>query len=342
MKTSNKWYLRSGDDGDVVISTRVRLARNLSDFPFPGRMSEAQREQCLNRIRDVILNGPPAISGDFSSVKLSDLPDYKISSLMELHLISPEFAKMPGGELLINKDESISVMLFEEDHIRIQVLAAGMDLKGALSAADKLDSLLDEKLTFAFDEKLGYLTSCPTNLGTGMRASVMLHLPALTEKGAVAPLANMVSKLGLTIRGMYGEASEPKGSIYQLSNQVTLGISETAAVENLAGIAGQVIAEERSLREGMRGDIRAVDRIWRSAGLLQTARLLTNEEFMKLISNVRLGVSMGIIENVKMDTVSELLVSTGVGMMSGEAGEMLSPLDRDLKRASLCREKLTY
>jgi protein arginine kinase len=239
-------------------------------------------------------------------------------------------------------DESVSLMLNEEDHIRLQVMRPGLDLKEAYRIADELDTLLDKRLHFAFDDRLGYLTQCPTNLGTGMRASIMLHLPALQEQGVIQQLANTVSKLGLTIRGLYGEGSKSEGAIYQLSNQVTLGISEQAAIENLNGIAAQIIRQERGGREQLCRNARFEDRIWRSLGILQTARLLSHDEFMKLISNLRVGIALHIVEDIGLDVVSGLISDVQPATIMVAEKKELEPAERDAIRAKLVRERLKF
>ncbi|MBR6408599.1 MAG: protein arginine kinase [Clostridia bacterium] len=335
-----KWYETSGDYGDIVISTRIRLARNLAEYPFPERMSASQRRECENKIKETVLNNGAGISKRFKYLELGLLPQAQVVSLVERHLISPEFAKDNDAKLLLLDDESVSVMINEEDHIRLQVMRSGLDPDGAFELADKLDTLLDEQLHFAFDDNLGYLTACPTNLGTGMRASVMLHLPALQENGSIAQLSSTISKLGLAIRGIYGEGSRPLGAIYQISNQVTLGISEKAAIANLRGIAVQLIAQEKSLREKMVLDERTVDSIWRSYGILTNARMISSDEFMQLISNVRLGVSAGLIDSVSMDTINRLTVNAQAGMISMHEGRDMTAAERDKARAEMIRTAL--
>ena len=335
-----KWYLETGPDSDVILSTRVRLARNLQNVPFPIRMTPEQRKAVDAQIKDALLGSHAAIAGDFDYLEMQDTSPAQALSMMERHLISPEFAQAKDGALLLMKDESVSIMINEEDHLRIQVMRPGLDLQGAYEMADQLDTLLDERLTYAFDERLGYLTQCPTNLGTGMRASLMLHLPALQREGVMGQLSDTVSKLGLTIRGLYGEGTEPKGAIYQLSNQVTLGISEQAALQNLKSIAMQVIAQERAARQQLNGDLRLTDQVWRSYGLLRTARILTGEEFMQLISNVRLGAALGILTEVTLDEVANLILNAQPGCLTMRVGKNLTPAERDVERASWVREQL--
>ena len=333
--TAEKWYRKTGEQGAVVISTRIRLARNLQRFPFPDRMTTEQRQEVVAAVKDA------AAGEGLHYLSMENTPRRDALSMAERHLISPEFAACkPGRGLLLSDDEGISIMINEEDHLRLQVMRAGLDLDDAYAQADRLDSRLDEKLQFAFDKRLGYLTQCPTNLGTGMRASLMLHLPALEERGAIQQLANTVSKLGLTIRGIYGEGSKPEGAIYQLSNQVTLGISELTAIQNLKGIANQIIREERAAREQLCRNPHFEDRVWRSLGLLRTARLLTHQEFMMLISNLRVGIARGMVEGVSLDTVSELINDVQPATLMSAAGEDLEPEQRDALRAKLVREKL--
>ena len=333
--TENKWYRSTGQDGDVVISTRVRLARNLPRVPFPACMNPEQKRQAA----DTILKALP--ERGYRVIDMHTLPHITALSLVERHLISPEFSKREEGSVLcLSEDESASLMIGEEDHLRIQVMQAGLELDRAYRTAGELDTALGSRLHFAFDDRLGYLTQCPTNLGTGMRASLMLHLPALQDGGAIQQLANTVSKLGLTIRGLYGEGSKPEGAIYQLSNQVTLGISESAAIENLKGIAAQIIREERAGREELCRNPHFEDRVWRSLGILRTARLLRGDEFMSLISNLRVGVSLGMIEGISLDLIGGLIGDAQPATVMAMAGKEMEPAERDAARAEMVRTRL--
>ena len=335
-----KWYEQNGSEGDVVISTRIRLARNLRHFPFPSSMSDTQKQQANELIRAAVEDMSGQIGG-LSYTDMTTVSQREALSMMERHLISPEFASGAVGRgLLMTADESISIMLQEEDHLRMQVLCPGLQLDAAYQMADRIDTALDERLHFAFDERLGYLTQCPTNLGTGMRASIMLHLPALQSRGAVEQLSRTVSKLGLTIRGMYGEGSQSQGAIYQLSNQITLGISETAAVENLRSIAVQIIREERAAREEFRSDPQFEDQLYRSIGLLSNVRILSGKEFMKLISVVRMGVAMKMIDSVGLDTINALICRVQPATLMVSADKELDPAERDSLRATMVRECL--
>ena len=276
---------------NVVITTRVRLARNLKNYPFPCKLSAQGREEVIEKVRDAVKNSNSVLADDFSFIKMSEVDPRRSVSLVEKRLVSPEFiSDNTGRALLLSSDESLSIMINEEDHIRLQVITKGLSLEQAYDTADKLDTLLDENLDFAFDEKLGYLTQCPTNLGTGMRASVMLHLPALEKSRAISRIAGNLSKLGLTIRGAHGEGTEPKGALYQLSNQVTLGISEQAAIENLKNITLQLVAQEEQARERLCQSVDVQDTIARSMGILKYAKLISHDEALKLLSQTPAAV----------------------------------------------------
>lgn len=331
----SKWYIGEGDHNDIVISTRIRIARNLADYPFPVRLDNKSKIEVNEKIRDA-LDGKE----NLTYTELKTLTRSQIVSLAERHLISPEFASNSDARaLLMSDNEDISIMLCEEDHIRIQVMKSGLALKEAYELADKIDTEINQSLKYAFDEKLGYLTQCPTNLGTGMRASVMLHLPALTAKGQIGSLASTVSKLGLTIRGAYGEGMSAMGDLYQLSNQVSLGISEKSAIDNLKTITLQLAAQERAAREEASKSIETEDAVFRAYGILKSARTLSTKEFMSLISKVRLGAVLGMIKT-DLKTINELMVSMQPATINAFVGKTLSLEERDVERAKIVRERL--
>ncbi|MGN0502770.1 MAG: protein arginine kinase [Ruminococcus sp.] len=326
---------------DVVISTRIRLARNLKDYPFPCKLNSQGREKVIEKVRDAVKKSNSPVASDFSFIRMSELTSLQSVSLVEKRLVSPEFiSETDGRALLISKDECFSIMINEEDHIRLQVITKGLSLEQAYDTADKLDTLLDENLGFAFDEKLGYLTQCPTNLGTGMRASVMLHLPALEKSRAINRIAGNLSKLGLTIRGAHGEGTEPKGALYQLSNQVTLGISEKAAIENLKNITEQLIAQENQARERLCSSIDIQDAISRSLGILRSALVISHDEALKLLSNVRLGIVSKQITDVSTETIDKLMLAVEPATLTVSLNKNLSAHDRDIERAKLIRAEL--
>ncbi len=321
----------------VVISSRIRLARNLADYPFPCRMTEAQRAEVAEKVRLAVKNLPE----EFLFVSMDSLNELDTVAMVERHLISPDFAdSCKGRALAVTKDESISIMINEEDHLRIQVIKPGLSLAEAYEIADRIDTALDRELHFAFDKKLGYLTQCPTNLGTGMRASVMMHLCALGESHAVSRIAGNLAKLGFVIRGTYGEGSGASSSLYQLSNQVTLGISEKSAIENLMNICNQLTESELNTRSRLMESMEFQDKISRSMGILLTARLITQAEAVKLLSNVRMGITEGIIDNVTVDTIDKLMISIQPASLMRAHGKKLTPSERDKARAELIRETL--
>lgn len=331
------WYNTLGEYGDIILSTRVRLARNIEDYPFPVRLDRDGKKQVCESVRNAL--------SDYSETELSFIDMEELSrndavSLAEKHLISPEFAyDSTGRALLQSADEEVNIMLCEEDHIRIQVVLPGLSPKEAFLKAEKIDKAIEKKLNYAFNEKLGYLTQCPTNLGTGMRASVMLHLPALVRKGAMRSLSSTVAKLGLTLRGAYSEGVEAAGDIFQLSNQVTLGISEEAALQNLGSIAQQIISQEKQARAAVTNDSEFIDRIYRSKGILQSAYKLTSKELVNLTSLVLMGAEEKIID-VPMEKLASMNILLMPATLRKAHGENLSRDERDILRAKLIREVL--
>lgn len=340
MNTNKKWYQLSGSDADVVISTRIRLARNIKNYPFPCVMNDAQRAEVNKLVRAAIPENA-ALKGRFRYVELSSLGRNELVSLVERHLISPDFARNPKGRgLLLLDDESVSIMICEEDHLRIQVLSQGMDAEKAFDTADKLDTLLSEQLSFAASDKLGYLTACPTNLGTGMRASVMVHLPALEACGALQQISSAITKMGMTIRGMYGEGSGSRGAIYQISNQVTLGISEKDTIAKLRDIIAQITKLERDTRAKLMENPSHLDKVWRALGVMKTARMLSSDEFIELYSSVREGVEGGKLDGLTLDALSELFVEVQPATMMMRMGRDMTPAERDVQRAEITRKML--
>lgn len=321
----------------VYISSRVRLARNLRDYPFPARMSDAQRAEMLEKVKKAI----EEIGENLMFVGLDALSDTQIVAMVERHLISPEFAdRSKARALAVTEDESVSIMVGEEDHLRIQVIKPGLSLQEAYSIANRIETKLSGKLAFAFDKKLGYLTQCPTNLGTGMRASVMMHLCAMAETRGVSRIASNLSKLGFVIRGTYGEGSDAPSSLYQLSNQVTLGISEETAIENIVSIASKLAETENNTRENLMESMEYQDKISRSMGILLTARLISHNEAIRLLSNVRLGICEGLIDDISTETVDRLILEIQPASLMEREGRKLTPQERDKARAELIKKAL--
>ncbi len=340
----NKWFEIENKTKDraIVVSTRIRLARNLSDVPFPDRMNDEQKRNVVSRVEDALKNAKFAKNIMLQKIDMEKLGDVEANALAERRIISPQFAVNRNGRaLFMSSDESVAVLVNEEDHIRIQVLAVGSDLPISLKLATEIDNYLDSKLQYAFDEALGYLTQCPTNLGTGLRASVMLHLPMMENNRMIENLSNTVSKLGMTVRGSMGEGSSSQGALYQISNQVTLGISEQNAIDNLMSIVNQVIINEENLRKKVyqNDTISLNDQIFRAWGLLSQARLLSGEELLRLLSLIRLGSDLGLIK-IETSTLNALLFESGAYQLCVNHGGLTDSKKRDELRANLVREKL--
>lgn len=330
----NKWYSGEGNNSDVVMSSRIRLARNLEDAPFPSRMNGDIRKNTVKKIFASVKNSPYA--GEFDLIDLHGASQAKAYAYAEKQLISPEFAKMKEqAAFLLSKDESISMMLCEEDHIRLSVMEAGQNLEAAYARADKLDNILIDNLKIAFDEKLGFLTAVPTNLGTGMKASFDLHLPAIAEQGMINQLSVMVGKLGLSLRPLYGA----NGAFYRLSNQVTLGITEQAAIDNMNAICNQIVKQERAMREVLANREDFEDKIYRAMGTLLMARKLSESEFFALISLVRLGISLGYCEKGYKD-IGDLMQAVQTATITAASDADITPETAAKIRAGLVRDKL--
>jgi protein arginine kinase len=322
---------------DIVISSRIRLARNLKGIPFPSKMSKEQKKELNLKVKDAIYNSNSSFSKTLKYIEMCDIPETQRFAMVERHIISPEFASNGiDGAIILSEDESISIMVGEEDHVRIQVILGGLQLEQAYETAEKIDALLYEKLHFAFDSRLGFLTECPTNLGTGLRASVMLHLPAMENNGEIDSISRLVGKLGFTVRGMYGEGSKSSASLYQISNQITLGISEKNALDNLKIITTQVIDKENNQRNSF-DKLKIEDLSYRALGILQNSRILSSEESMNLLSRVKLGKSMGIL-NLEESPI-KMLIETQPFMLMQKYGVMEAD-ERDIYRANMIRKTL--
>ncbi len=329
-----KWYKNSAEMSDVVLSTRIRLARNLRQYPFPARLSAEEKKKVCALIKETLKDE------NLIYTDMETLSPVEAVSLAEKHLISAEFASDGiGRSLLLSEEEDVSLMLCEEDHIRIQIIEPGLSLDEAYKKADRIDTIIENVHNYAFNERIGYLTQCPTDLGTGMRASVLLHLPALSKKGAMRNLTATVAKLGLTLRGSYGEDGEVLGDIYQLSNQVTLGISEKAALQNLNSIALQIVTQEKQARALLVKDEDFMDKIFRAYGILKSAYKLTSKELTNLISYVRLGTTEGLFD-IPVEKLSALMIELQPATMNTQSQTPLTRSQRDIKRAEAVREAL--
>ncbi len=334
----SSWYENVSPENDIAISTRVRLARNIKGIPFPKKLGDSERLKLFETVRDAIANSNTPYAKSLKYIAVRDIPDAELYSMVERHLISPEFASQNNERaIIISDDESISIMLGEEDHIRIQVILGGLQLEEAYNTASEIDSMLSSLLDFAFDEGLGFLTECPTNLGTGLRASVMLHLPITENSGEMPLVTDSVGKIGFMVRGMYGEGSGAEASLYQISNQITLGISEKSAIDNLKIITMQLIEKERSKRQSL-NKIKLEDLCFRALGLLQNSRIMSSSEMINLLSRIKLGVSMGIL-SVNVSPI-KLLIEGQPNMLIKRFGQM-NPSESDIYRASMLRQALS-
>ncbi len=337
--TDKRWYYNSGTDNDTAVSTRIRLARNVKGYPFPARLTTAQKEEFNSTVCNAV-KGMTVQGKKLMTVKMDDLSEKQCYAMVERHLISPEFAaSRQGRTLILSEDEGISIMLCEEDHLRIQVMKSGQAVSECLETALELEKALSEKLEFAFDERLGYLTACPTNLGTAMRASVMLHLPALESKNAVASLANTVSKIGLTLRGSFGEGSKADSGLYQLSNQITLGITEESAAQNLVAITNQVIQKERAARKEFESIV-IEDKAYRAYAVLKNARLLSFKELGSLIGVLRIALTNGILTEIDHQNLTSLIFDTKQANIALCNKGADTPAERDRVRAQIVRERI--
>ncbi|PLR84806.1 protein arginine kinase [Bacillus canaveralius] len=339
----SSWMSAEGPDSDIVLSSRVRLARNLNEFTFSTLYSSEEASRILKTIEERVLTGGPGSLGKLELLKMEELQPLQKRVLIEKHLISPQLAKdSSSGACLLSENEEVSIMINEEDHIRIQCLFPAFQLAEALDMANKVDDWMEEQVNYAFDEKLGYLTSCPTNVGTGLRASVMMHLPALVLTQQINRIIPAINQLGLVVRGIYGEGSEALGNIFQISNQMTLGKSEQDIVEDLKSVVSQLISQERSAREALAktANIQLEDRVFRSLGTLANSRIIETKEAARCLSDVRLGIDMGFIKNVSKTILNELMILTQPGFLQQYAGGPLRPNERDIRRATLIRERL--
>ncbi len=334
----SNWYTETLGDG-IAVSTRIRLARNVASMPFPSRMTYEQR--CALRS---IFNSDEAKALMPDDMKLTFIDMEAVSeieriAMAERHIISPAFAAEPKGRaVLINDDETISVMIGEEDHLRIQVLLSGLQLGTAFEISQRVDEYLSSVVKYAYDDRLGYLTECPTNLGIGMRASVMLHLPAIEADSSFNSIAENAGKIGLAVRGLYGEGSSSAASLYQISNQITLGITEENAIDNLKVITEQIIDKERAARENLRG-IKIEDTVFRALATLKFARLISSDEMLNLLSKVKLGIYLGIITEIDKSVPMKIMIESLPGMLQKKFGVM-SAGDRDISRAEFIREQM--
>jgi len=337
------WIEETGPMDDIVLSSRVRLARNIASLPFPSIMSATVAEQVIAKVRDSVLLGNSVLSSEFKALRFKTINSLHRRMLVERHMSSPDLSKNTEfGMLLTDRAERVSIMVNEEDHIRMQCIYPGFQLTQAWDMLDKIDDLLEENVEYSFDENLGYLTSCPTNVGTGLRASIMIHLPVLRLSKQLDAVFHAISKVGMTARGLYGEGSEGSGDLFQISNQISLGLSEQEIINNLYVIGQQLIEKEKKVRDVFLESDREEfeDRVWRGLGVFERARKLGMKEFMETLSYVRLGVSMGFIKNMNSAFLNSLMVAGQPAHLKSYSGKEAGDADLDIIRAEVVRNRI--
>lgn len=338
------WASRDGDAGDIVVSSRVRLARNLQGYPFPARSSADDRGRVLETVRAAL--GELSGASDVSFWEMGDLSRRDRDLLLERHVVSRELVGLDAAPthagLALWGDESAGVMVNEEDHIRLQALTGGFELDETWRVVDRIDERLGELLAYAFHHEYGFLTACPTNVGTGLRASVLVHLPGLVLTREIRKVLEGIGQVGLTYRGLYGEGSEVVGNLFQVSNQTTLGKEEADLVSHLTRVVGKVVDYERSARGRMLREAPGVleDKVWRAYGILRHARSLGAEEMMNLLSAVRLGISLKLLQTPRVETLNEILIFGQSAHLEDAAGAELGEVEEDAARAAYVRARL--
>jgi|TARA_B100000809_G_scaffold257822_1_gene300063 protein arginine kinase len=338
---SGEWLRGSGPESDIVISSRIRLARNLAEYPFIRKATEHDRVAIEKLLRDRIAAEPKL--SDLLYVDVSELASLDRQFLVERQLISREHADSDGARAVaIDSLETCSLMINEEDHLRIQVMHSGLDLDKAWDQISRIDDLVEDSVTFAYHQRLGYLTACPTNVGTGMRVSVMLHLPALVITRQIEKVFRSLQKISLAVRGLYGEGSQAMGDFYQISNQITLGRSENELINQVSEVVPVMIDYERRARDFLMRESRKDlhDRVSRAYGILCTAQTISSEETMHLLSSVRMGVNLGLIADLEIHDVNKLFIHTQPAHLQKLSGTELDSADRNIERAMYLRRHL--
>ncbi len=341
LRQDSEWLRGTGPHADIVMSSRTRLARNINKFSFTHWADKKQLDEILSIVKEA------ADSTNFLKnslfIRLKDISELDRLFLVERHLMSPEHAQnVEYKALIVDPKEIVSIMVNEEDHLRMQVLQSGFNLREAWRIVDEIDTELGRKIQFAYSNQWGYLTACPTNTGTGLRGTVMLHLPALVFTGQIGKILQATAKLGLNIRGLYGEGTEASGNIFQVSNQASMGRAEDDLIDNIERIITQILSREEAIRKTilLKNKDALVDRVWRAYGTMKNAYIITSEETIALLSAIRLGVDLGIVKNLDKNVINELFIMTQPAHLQKLEGKILTPSERDMKRADLVREKL--
>lgn len=339
-RTSGEWLRGTGPESDIVMSSRVRLARNLADFPFINRASRAERIEIESVVRAAITAAVP----DLTYIDVKALSPLDRQFLVERQLISRELAAADGARgVAISPKENIAIMVNEEDHLRIQVMHSGLTLHEAWVRINVIDDRIEESLTYAFSPNLGYLTACPTNVGTGIRVGVMPHLPALVQTKQIDKVFRALHKINLAVRGLFGEGTQAFGDLYQISNQQTLGKSEHELIRQLSDVVPQIISFERGARQSLLNERRQHlhDQVSRAYGVLKTAHTISSDETMHLLSSVRMGINLGLIDDLEIPTVNELFIHTQPAHLQKLQGRNLEVDDRNVARAAYLRNRLS-
>lgn len=336
----SKWITGGGPESDIVISSRIRIARNIEKIPFPNQGEKDDLEKVINKVNNKI-NKDNKFALKY--VDMDELSEVDKNVLVEKHLISPPHANSSHKRgVFLNENEDISIMVNEEDHLRIQILKPGLQLDQCWKNADEVDDFFEDEINFAFSKKWGYLSACPTNIGTGLRSSVMVHLPALNITNNIEKMLGAVSQLGLAVRGLYGEGSKSAGNIYQISNQITLGQTEKDIIDNLKSVTMQILEQEKQARKRLLNENEdfLLDKIKRSYGTLKYAHIISNEEALKLLSYLKLGIDLEIIDNIKVGLLSKLMVLIRPAHLQKIFEKEINSEHRDVKRAKLIQKYL--
>jgi protein arginine kinase len=342
-RAMSKWMRDGGPEDDIIITSRIRVARNLHGVPFPVLQTDSHATEVIQSVEKAIMSPSFSKIGRFELLRCSNLSPLDRLVLVEKHLISKELAEQTKhGAVALRDDEVVSIMVNEEDHLRVQCIMPGFRLQEAFQLANTVDDAFEEHLLYAFHEKYGYLTACPTNVGTGIRASVMMHLPGLVLSGSINRMLTAVSQVGLAVRGLYGEGTESAGNLFQVSNQITLGETEEEIIGNLTSVVNQLIDHERAARRVLLQENRETleDRVCRSFGILAYARRMDSRETLQRLSDVRMGIDLGIIKGVSSGILKELMVMTQPAFLQKYFNQELSPAERDIRRAAMIRERL--
>ena len=333
----SNWYLQNGKDSDVVVSSRVRLSRNLNGFNFLNRCTKEEQEKILEKVKEIV----PSLGYGLKYVNLDDLDDITKLSLAEKHLLSPEFVvnNKKKKAIIINDEENICIMINEDDHIKLQVFSSGQELENLLNLATELDEKIGDILEYSYNKNFGFLTASPINIGTGLKASVIVHLPALTLTGNLSKMLRIVNNLGMSVKGVYGEGSQNSGDLYQISNNQTIGITEKEIITNVKNIAEKIIEQERTARKYLcKNEIELQDVVHRAYGVLTNAVKINSDESRKLLSEVKMGVDLGILNELDDGQVRKLELYTKPGNLQKYIGKTLDGYEREIKRAEVIKQ----